>query len=240
MNNTDEELISRLERLKIEKKDPTYEEVITEINNACKDIKMEYAKGVDGRLSSALSEEKYLKELSDNLKKSTKYNFKIENPKARYWYDIRINDIPINLKMTTGGTDNAYNKVAIIYTLTGKESTLKSMNDDKLYKYLTTNTIKKERDIKTEYHYLVVDKESGNIILKSILDIHSYKSNPCNTLQINWKNEFANKSYKIDDTKYFDKVIELLKTIQKSLKQSVEGKMVFVKADINKDFKPKK
>jgi hypothetical protein len=54
----------------------------------------------------------------------------------------------------------------------------------------------------TEYHYLVINKNTNEMLLKSIFDIHTYKSNPCNDLQINWDNEFKNIEYKIDNLKF--------------------------------------
>jgi hypothetical protein len=85
----------------------------------------------------------------------------------------------------------------------------------------------------------VNDKNTKNILFKSIFDIHTYKSNPCNVLQINWKNEFLNEKYSIDDKIYHKKIFELLSTIQKSLKKEYESKKLFIHAKIDQLFSPK-
>ena len=83
----------------------------------------------------------------------------------------------------------------------------------------------------TEYHYLVVNKETGKILLKSIFDIHTFKSNPCNDLQINWKNEFQHTEYITLD--FNAKIQELLKVIQTSVKQLITSMKDFAEADFD-------
>ena len=214
----------------------SYNELITLIKSECKKINIKFSKEGDGRITSAVKEKEYLDILVKNISKEND-KILIERPKERFWYDIKINNIPFNLKLSTGGTDNAFNKVAILYTISGIESKKKNMNYNQWYKLIKESNKKTQRDNTTEYHYLVVDKDSGNILLKSILDIHSYKTNPCNILQINWKNEFANIDHTIENEKFNEKIQELMKAIQKSIKQSIESMKLFAEADIEKDFK---
>ncbi len=142
---------------------PIYEETIMAIKAACESINVSFTTAAtDGRISSAMKESEYL----TTLKTALPAHFTIEIAKDRHWYDVRINDIPINLKLTTGGTDNAFNKVALIYTITGVEPAKRNMNFNELWAHLKHKATpkKRTRDRQTEYHYLVVDKSTGRTL----------------------------------------------------------------------------
>lgn len=205
-----------------------YDQTIESIIKACANVRCKFSTHCDGRLDSAIKEKDYL----DNLIKELPKEIPVDLPKARHWYDIKIGNIPINLKLTTGGTDNAFNKIAIIYTITGVELKSKNIDFSSWYKSLLKIPSKRIRDKQTEYHYLAVDKITGDILLKSIIDIHTYKSNPSNILQINWKNEFKHRDFRVEDSSYEDKIRKLLLTIQKSLKDKYDDVKQFVEADI--------
>ena len=143
-----------------------------------------------------------------------------------------INSIPINLKLSSGGTDNAFNKIAIIYTITGADCSKRNMNYDEWFNIIKDSKKKDTRNKQTEYHYLVVHKDTGQVLLKSILDIHTYKTNPCNILQINWNNEFKNIDSYIPDSRFKNKIQTLLKTVQASLKQYTNSMKEFCEVDI--------
>lgn len=212
----------------------TYSETIQAIKEECSKINLTYSKEGDGRIISAVKEKPYLDKLESGLKENYP-SLKIVRPKERYWYDIQIGGIPINLKLTTGKTDNAFNKRSIVASLSCSDPSInQNTNFNKLYDSLKTCAKTNDRNISTEYHYLVVHKTTGTILLKSILDIHSYKSNPSNILQINWDNEFKNIGYACEDFKA--KTRELLKTIQTSLKKQFENSKKFIEGDIDKDF----
>lgn len=214
---------------------PIYEETIMAIKSACETINVSFiTAATDGRISSAMKESEYL----TTLKAALPPHFTTEIAKDRHWYDVRINDIPINLKLTTGGTDNAFNKVALIYTLTGTEPAKRNMNFSELWAHLKAAPKKPTRDRQTEYHYLVVDKPTGNTLLKSILDIHTYKSNPCNDMQINWANEFRNMDYYSAEEEYQEKVKELVGCVQRSVRQALESMKAFADADVGSLFPP--
>ena len=213
----------------------SYSQTYNSIVQTCSEINILFGESEDGRITSAVKETEYLDKLEKGIL-SKNPDFKIDRPKARHWYDIRINDIPINLKLTTGGTDNAFNKVAIVFSISGEEIKKKNMNYNTWFNYLKTMPKKQVRDKQTEYHYLVLNKNNGALLFKSILDIHSYKSNPCNDMQISWGQEFLQKDYKIDDEQYKEKIKELLKTVQKSVKQLIESMREFSDADIDTLF----
>ena len=210
----------------------SYSETIQAIKSECAKINISFSKEGDGRLTSAIKETEYLTLLKQNLVNNYPL-FSIEIPKERFWYDIKINQIPINLKITVGGTDNAFNKVAIIYTISGEETHKKNMNYNQWFKLIQDAPKKTTRNKMTEYHYLVVHKDTGQILLKSILDIHTYKTNPCNILQINWNNEFKYIESFIPDSHFKQKIKELLRTIQNSLNQFISSMNEFCECNIN-------
>jgi hypothetical protein len=109
-----------------------------------------------------------------------------------------------------------------MYTLTGIEQDMK-MNFDEFWSLVNVSTKKQVREPESEYHYVAVDKNCGKFLLKSIIDIHSYKTNPTNILHINWNHEFAHINYKCKD--YAQKSKELLKTVRTSIKQDIVGKV---------------
>ena len=209
----------------------SYAETISAIKAECAHINLSYSGGADGRITSAVKETEYLTALKTGL--GARYpSVTFETPKERYWYDVRINNIPINLKLTTGGTDNAFNKVAIIYTLTGVEVSNRNMNYNAWFRQLRELPKKAVRDPATEYHYLAVDKATGGVLLKSILDIHTYKTNPCNILQINWKHEFGAAPMAYSCADHAAKSAELLGAVQSSIRQSIASMREFAEADL--------
>jgi len=212
----------------------TYPQIIQAIKDECAKINLIYSNDGDGRITSAVKEREYLNLLDKGLKDNHPSLSFEHQPADRWWWDFRVNGIPINLKLTTGGTDNAFNKVAIIYSISGVELQKKNMNYNQFFKTIKECPKKDERIHMTEYHYLVVNKNTGSILLKSIFDIHSFKTNPCNDLQINWNNEFNHIDFVSTDFK--EKIKELLKTVQTSVKQAIEGMKDFATANIDAEF----
>jgi hypothetical protein len=214
--------------------DYTHPQIIQAIKDVSAKINLNYSKDGDGRITSAVKEMEYLNLLEKGLKENHP-SLKFEHqPKVRHWWDFMVNGIPIDLKLTTGCTDDACSKVAIIYTICGSEPKNKNMNFNKFWETIKACQEKPARDPMTEFHYLAVNKDNGEFLLKSILDIHTYKTNPSNDLQISWKNEFAETAYRTTD--YKAKIRELLKAVQTSVKQSIQGKKEFADADIDADF----
>jgi len=85
----------------------------------------------DGRVNSILNEDEVLKIISKK--------FDIVIPSSRNWADFYVNDIPVNIKITTTTTnDNASSKKGIYFALTGQvyvgseswESYLKRLSQD--------------------------------------------------------------------------------------------------------------
>jgi hypothetical protein len=212
-----------------------YNNTITEIESVAKSICVK--KGdCDGRIDSAMKETPFLNEMKRILlDKHPDWEVVISPPRASC--DIMVNSIRINLKLTDcKSSDNSVNKASIYYSITGLTTYPYSSNWneflDRLTEAKSKNQIKKERYKPTEYHYLVKNKLTGDVLLKPIFDIHNYVSNASNDLQINWKNEFTHSEYHTQDTDYLKKVQSLLACIQKSVKEMIERTKRFADADV--------
>jgi len=215
--------------------------IIEEITTVAKSIGVEKSDG-DGRIDSALKEGPFLKEMTRILlEKHPDWEIIISPPRAPC--DIMIHSIPINLKLTDcKSSDNSVNKRSIFYSITGLTTYPYSSNWneflDRLVDAKSANQIKKNRHKPSEYHYLVKNKITGDVLFKPIFDIHTYVSNPSNDLQINWKNEFANLNYQVEEVGYMKKVQELLVCIQKSVKEMIDRTARFAEADMDALLSP--
>jgi len=206
-----------------------YLDTISAIKAACATIRISFsAGGGDGRIESSVKEAPYLAALKTALEPA----HRVEISPPRFWHDVLIDGIPFNLKLTEcASADNMFDKVAIHYTLTGQVLTKKNMNFDTWWGGLVGAPKKAVRDPATEYHFIVVNKSTGAALVKSLIDIHSYKKNPCNILQIGWASEFAHADYVAAD--YKAKVRELLGTVQASLLQRRATEEEFCKAELS-------
>jgi chemotaxis protein histidine kinase CheA len=219
-----------------------YETTVGEIASIAKSISL--AKNLqsdgDGRIDSAMKETPFLNEMKRIiLERHPDWVVVISPPRASY--DIMVNGIKINAKLTDcKSPDNSVSKPSIYYSITGLATYPNSSNWngflDRLGRAKTANQIKKQRHKPTEYHYLVKNKLTGDVLFKPIFDIHTYVSNPSNDLQIGWKNEFAHADYHTEDANYLEKVMELLGCIQKSVKEMRERTKQFAKADLRSMF----
>lgn len=212
-----------------------YMNTISEIKSVAESISIKKA-DFDGRIDSAIKEPLFLSDMKRILlDKHPEWEIIISPPRASF--DIMINSIRINLKLTDcKSADNSLNKPSIYYSITGLTTYPYSSNWneflDKIIEANNANLIKKQRHKPTEYHYLVKNKLTGQVLFKSIFDIHTYVSNASNDLQINWKNEFIYSDYYTQDDVYIKKVQSLLVCIQKSVKEMIERSKRFAEADI--------
>jgi hypothetical protein len=185
--------------------------------------------GEDGRIGSAMSEGPFLEELKRLL--PADFVTVISPPRAPR--DLIVNGMRFNLKLTDCHTaDNAASKPSLFWSITGQEYPYSSNWNDFLQKFqeaAAAGHVKKEREPMTEYHYLVKNKKTGEVLVKSVFDIHTYVSNASNDLQINWANEFAHPDYVAPD--YMAKVQELLGAIQRSVREMIQRTEKFATAD---------
>lgn len=216
-----------------------YNTTIREITDIAKSIAI-IKDNSDGRIDSAVKERPFLEELKRLL--NEKYpNWEIIICPPRASCDMMVNLIRINLKLTNCKTaDNSVNKPSIFFSITGLSTYPYTSNWNEFYDRLieakNNNQIKIRRCKATEYHYLVKNKDTGDVLLKPIFDIHTYVSNPSNDLQINWKKEFEKLDYYTEDSRYVKKVEELLICIQRSVKDMIRRTEKFANADLNALF----
>jgi len=189
----------------------------------------------DGRIDSAIKERPFLNELKRIiLERHPDWEVEISPPRAPH--DITVNGIPINAKLTDGkSADNSVSKPSIYYSITGLATYPQSSNWNEFVNRImcavSANQYKTQRNKRTEYHYLVKHKITGDVLFKPIFDIHTYVSNPSNDLQINWKNEFAHADYRTEDADYLTKVRSLLKCLTSSAKKKFETTHLLAEAN---------
>jgi hypothetical protein len=241
-DNLTQTQIDRIERIRAERRDASpdnsrnYTATYNAILSVAKQISVTRTEG-DGRIDSALKELPFLNEMKRLLLEMfPDWQIIISPPRASC--DIMVNSIRINLKLTDcKSSDNSVNKPSIYYSITGLTTYPYSSNwnefMDKIIDAKAANQIKTQRQARTEYHYLVKNKLTGDVILKPIFDIHTYVSNASNDLQINWKNEFAQSEYHTEDADYTKKVHSLLVCIQKSVREMIDRTRRFADADMS-------
>ena len=198
-----------------------YDSVILNLMECCANITQESDDQDDGRLSSALNEKATLKQI-EKYALDNKINIVLGKP--REWFDFQFGNVYFNLKLTAGGTDNIFNKTAVIYSITGQIPNNKNMGFNTFMAHVEPKHWKQNRDLTSEYHYLIYHKIQCCWLIVRLMDIIEYKTNPCNILQVNWNNEFSNNA--IDTLPWNKKIIRLLKTIQTSIKQDIKSKML--------------
>ena len=224
-----------------------YEQTVFRLKEALQEISatilsiLTRKKEEDGRSQSANLEAQTLQLLKSHLLQMYPL-WSIELSKARAFYDLKINGIYINLKLTAGKTaDNSSSKKGIYYSITGQESSYPaSSNWNTFFKMLqqakAQGRFKQVRNKTSEYHYLVIHKTTGAVLFKPIFDIHTYKSNPSNDLQIHWNNEFNHADHTTSDEMYLAKVKSLLDTIQRSCRGVDAGQNLLCRADLQAEF----
>lgn len=147
---------------------------------------------MEARIDSLVQEDAVIKRLQAALPARAVLTV----PKARHWYDVAFQpQTPgptyyINIKISSGGCDNAFNKKAIAYSLSSLpvDDIPNTMSFNKLYDLVKEHP-RARRDPAKEYYFLYIDKCDGHVFARSICDIKHWVSNPNNILQINWAKE---------------------------------------------------
>lgn len=220
----------------------SYAHISRWISAACRQVRTEYmchryqrAHKGDGRLQSAHEEKWFLNRLVHHLR-GMHPTLPIERSATREWYDIRVCGIPINLKLTCGGTDNAFNKMSIEYTIRGDVPDKKKISFNEWLDHLVEAlpNMSDRRDRRREYHYLVFNKKDGRFQFTSLLDIRSFRSNPTNILQICWRREFQpDASVSRERYQKGKTVRRILEVIRQSLLQDYQRKKRFLEMDFS-------
>lgn len=139
--------------------------------------------GADARSDSAVAEGTIVTSLLNAGNKEWGiYSPNVDSKNNRSWYDVKIGDLFVDIKITTLDTrDNTNAKAAIFYLLTGLDldNFVLKTQEKYYFKDLKTYEIPDEH---RDYYYLVINKRDTTDIfpvsLKGIKDIAPNPSNP--------------------------------------------------------------
>ncbi len=147
----------------------------------------------DGRLNSIDDENTLISKLESTC------GLNVKRVKERHWYDVLVQGSPVQIKSSTGRTDNWSSKKALLYCLTDmslEEIDAHSNKASEIQKSLCGSrraasgpTIKRDLDI------LVIEKGNGGKVHHTRLcEMNSLTSNGSNLpFQINWKKNVFDK-----------------------------------------------
>jgi len=221
--------------VKVEMTSEEYDFTISEVNSVAKSIGVKKGDG-DGRFDSAIKQKPFVKKIEKILLEKHP-EWEVVVYLYRKSYHIMVNSIKFSVRITDcKSPDNSMSKPSVYFSITGSNNYPYSSNLNQLHDRLidakTKGQIKKHRDKRTELHFLVINKSTGDVLVKAIFDIYNYASNAENTLQINWKNEFKYSEYYTEDVDYSKKVDSLMLCIQKSVKMFYATSDKFANADL--------
>lgn len=176
---------------------------LVDIQNYLKNIQFSLSKNQDGgRINSILNESEILKIIENK--------FNINIPQSRNWADFYINNIPVNIKITTTTADNASSKKGLYYALTGEVYT-GSDNWNIYLKSLKENIKNTDKD----YYFLIINKNNTNdIFINSLKKLSKLQANGNNLpFQIKWYDNKISQNNTWQESKNM-----LIGTLGKSLK----------------------
>jgi len=136
---------------------------------------------MDGRTNSVLEEERVIEEL-----KKSEFAKYITKEDARSWCDLKINNEPVNIKITSGkAADNISSKKGLFYSLTGEE--LPNGNDS--WSNFLSLLREKIKDNDKDYYFIVINKNNPKeMIFTSLKKISNLTPNSNNLpFQKRWK-----------------------------------------------------
>ena len=129
----------------------------------------------DGRVNSIDDEDSIIDELI------ARYGDAVKKPAACTWYDLELFGYKVNIKSSSmAGADNCSANMALLYCFT--DAKLKS-GWSHFYQ-----SFKNIVDNQRNYYFIVLDKNTGNVYLQSLLTLVRLTSNGNNLpFQIVWK-----------------------------------------------------
>ena len=171
--------------------------ILFDIQNYLKEYQIKINGNVEGEgRGGSLKDEG---EVKNALMKHEVFQHHVKDVKARQFGDIHVVDYDkqrthiVNIKTSTGNTDNCFSKIGFVYSLTDLSHTAlpSSMNFDKMNKLINNNRPKNYDELK-DYWSLCIDKnDSSQVIIRGARQINCWKVNinPSNILQVDWKKE---------------------------------------------------
>lgn len=169
----------------------------------------------DGRVNSILDE--------DNINAELKRLFgdRVTLPKIRKWYDVMIDNTPVQIKASAGGSDNFSSKKAVAYTLTNM--TIAEVDRMEHGFPVFDSIIRQRRDDNNQRDYPIVllDKNTNTLHLKTLKTLTCLVANGNNLpFQINWKTELTNEPVERTGTEAYNFIIgAYIESVKKKLSQ---------------------
>ena len=141
--------------------------------------------GGDARTNSSQSEQAVV-QLIQNANQWQVYSPHLDAGHNRHWYDVRIDDYYVDVKVSGfAGNDNTNAKKAIYYLLTGKDP---GCVDDAAAVFFEQMRKNENKDEVRDYYYLVVNKSDVKdvffVSLKGLAHAAAAPNNP--PFQTNW------------------------------------------------------
>lgn len=177
----------------------------------------------DGRINSVKDED----DIKDILLNSELHDYIISQDirkVADIIFDINGKKYYFNIKTTNGkSADNIFSKIGTLLAFTNiDENNLKNaISWNKFTELLFSNLKETDRD----YYYLVVDKNSGRVMIRGLKELNIIKSNPSNILQMEWYKEFDRPKR---ENSFEDSFKYVSKKICESLNKDITGKNDFL------------
>ncbi len=172
----------------------------------------------DGRINSTVDEKKII-----DILLASELNNIITIPSKRSSSDIIFScdeeKIYINIKTTTGSTDNIFSKIGFLISFTNllEEELPRNIS----WKEFAEKLFENIQENNSDYYYLVINKITKQILIRGLKQLNCLKTNPSNYIQVNWDDEFrlepANRTF----NESFNYVSGIL---YKSLSKDIEGK----------------
>lgn len=171
--------------------------ILFDIQNYLKEYQIKINGNVEGEgRGGSLKDEG---EVKNALMKHEVFQHHVKDVKARQFGDIHVVDYDkqkthvVNIKTSTGSTDNCFSKIGFVYSLTDLSHTVlpSTMNFDKMNKLINNNK-PKIYDAHKDYWFLCIDKnDSSKVMIRGARQINCWKVNinPSNILQVDWKKE---------------------------------------------------
>jgi hypothetical protein len=189
----------------------------------------------DGRLNSIDDEDTLISKLESTC------GLDVKRVKERHWYDVLVQGSPVQIKSSTGRTDNWSSKKALLYCLTDmdiEEIDAHSNKACEIQKSLCgSRRVESGQPIKRDLDVLVVEKTNGGKVHHTRLcEMSSLTSNGSNLpFQINWKKNVFDKHppiYRTQDEAYGFIMSAYIESIEK--KQKMDN-LALMKAALSKD-----
>lgn len=179
----------------------------------------------EGRVNSKKDEANVINWLLNNKK----FKNKVRPVALRQFGDLIVTDEKgrdhyVNIKTSSGGSDNAFSKLGFLWAFTNLsiDKLPKSISDEKWFDLIC----KHKKDANRDYWFLSFNKANMNdVTLRGVKQVENWAKNPTNNLQINWKKEHETKVKRYTFEEAWKRVIidGVLFCWEKSCQSKLEG-----------------